>query len=158
MSKQKMLAELAAMKEYFDRSTRVLTEADSSFAPKEGMFTAAQLTAHVAQTVDWFFHGAFAAGGFDLDFEQMNKKVLAVTSLDSARKWMDQACTAANTAIETRTDLEWAQPLPAGPIMGGMPRYAILGAIVDHTAHHRGALTVYSRLLGKVPPMPYMEM
>jgi uncharacterized damage-inducible protein DinB len=26
---------------------------------------------------------------------------------------------------------------------------------VEHTAHHRGALTVYSRLLGKVPPMPY---
>ena len=25
-----------------------------------------------------------------------------------------------------------------------------------HTAHHRGALTVYSRMLGKVPPMPYM--
>ena len=26
---------------------------------------------------------------------------------------------------------------------------------VAHTAHHRGALTVYSRQLGKVPPMPY---
>jgi hypothetical protein len=28
----------------------------------------------------------------------------------------------------------------------------------DHTAHHRGALTVYSRLLGKVPKMPYADM
>jgi uncharacterized damage-inducible protein DinB len=27
--------------------------------------------------------------------------------------------------------------------------------MVEHTAHHRGALTVYSRLLGKVPLMPY---
>jgi uncharacterized damage-inducible protein DinB len=27
--------------------------------------------------------------------------------------------------------------------------------MVEHTAHHRGALTVYSRKLGKVPPMPY---
>jgi hypothetical protein len=27
--------------------------------------------------------------------------------------------------------------------------------MVEHTAHHRGALTAYSRLLGKVPPMPY---
>jgi len=28
--------------------------------------------------------------------------------------------------------------------------------MVEHTAHHRGALTVYSRVLGKVPAMPYM--
>jgi uncharacterized damage-inducible protein DinB len=35
---------------------------------------------------------------------------------------------------------------------------AIFGAITDHTAHHRGALTVYARLNGIVPPMPYMEM
>jgi uncharacterized damage-inducible protein DinB len=25
----------------------------------------------------------------------------------------------------------------------------------DHTAHHRGALSVYLRLLGVVPPMVY---
>ena len=49
-------------------------------------------------------------------------------------------------------------PLPPGPIMGGQPRLAIFGALTDHSAHHRGALTVYSRLLGKVPPMPYMDM
>ena len=41
--------------------------------------------------------------------------------------------------------------------MGGLPRSAIFGAITDHTAHHRGALTVYARLLGKTPPMPYMD-
>jgi uncharacterized damage-inducible protein DinB len=49
-------------------------------------------------------------------------------------------------------------PLPPGPVMGGMPRMAIVGAIQDHTAHHRGALTVYSRLCGHTPAMPYMEM
>ena len=42
-------------------------------------------------------------------------------------------------------------------IMGGAPRLAIFGAINDHTAHHRGALTVYARLNGIVPPMPYMD-
>jgi uncharacterized damage-inducible protein DinB len=34
---------------------------------------------------------------------------------------------------------------------------AIFGAITDHTAHHRGALTVYARLAGAVPPMPYAD-
>jgi uncharacterized damage-inducible protein DinB len=41
--------------------------------------------------------------------------------------------------------------------MGGLPKHAIWTAVLDHTAHHRGALTVYSRLLGKVPAMPYMD-
>jgi uncharacterized damage-inducible protein DinB len=41
--------------------------------------------------------------------------------------------------------------------MGGVPRMAIFGAITDHTAHHRGALTVYARLAGAVPPMPYAD-
>ena len=39
--------------------------------------------------------------------------------------------------------------------MSGAPRLAVVSGIVDHTAHHRGALSVYCRLLNKVPPMPY---
>ncbi len=39
--------------------------------------------------------------------------------------------------------------------MRGVSRTAIVVPIVDHTAHHRGALTVYVRLLGKVPKMMY---
>ena len=46
--------------------------------------------------------------------------------------------------------------LPEGPVMGGAPRLAIVNAITDHTAHHRGTLTVYSRLRGHTPAMPYM--
>jgi uncharacterized damage-inducible protein DinB len=158
MNREAMLGEIAALKEYFDRSTRVLEEADSTFAPKEGMFTIAQVAAHVAQTVDWFFRGTFAAGGFDMDFERMNCEVHAATSLAAARDWLDRACATARTTIESHTETEWAELLPPGPIMGGQPRHTIFGALTDHTAHHRGALTVYARLLGKVPAMPYMEM
>jgi uncharacterized damage-inducible protein DinB len=60
--------------------------------------------------------------------------------------------------VEASSDADLLTPLPEGPIMGGVPRIAIFGAIVDHTAHHRGALTVYARLQGVVPPMPYMDM
>ncbi len=158
MSKQAMLGELGAAKEYFDRSTRVLEEADSGFAPKEGMYTVVQLVAHVAQTIDWFFQGAFAANGFDLDFERMDKEIRRETSFGAARAGLEKAWADAKAAIEGHTVAEWAKPLPPGPIMGGLPRFSILGALADHTAHHRGALTVYSRLLGKVPPMPYMDM
>ena len=157
MAKEALLGQFTGMKEYFDRSTRVLEEADGGYAPREGMFTAAQVVAHAAQTVEWFIQGAFATGGFDMDFERMDKAVRGVPSLGAARAWMERACAAAKAAIEAHTEKEWAELLPPGPIMGGQPRAAVFGALTDHTAHHRGALTVYSRLLGKVPPMPYME-
>ena len=145
-------------REYFNRSTRELKEENSSFAPAAGTFTAAALVAHVAQTIDWFFAGAFAPAGFETDFEKMDKEVRACTSLEAARARFNAACDRAKATAEAHSEAEWAAPLPAGPIMGGLPRHAIVNALTDHTAHHRGALSVYTRLLGRVPPMPYMEM
>ncbi len=156
--KQMLLGEIASTKEFLDRSSRVLTEEDSTFAPKEGMFTVAGQMAHAAQTIEWFLRGAFSPDGFDMDFERMDGEVRGVTSLTAARAWVDRACAEAAKTIEAHSDAEWIAPLPPGPIMGGHPRQAIFGGITDHTAHHRGALTVYARLLGKVPAMPYMEM
>lgn len=153
-----MLGELSAIKEFFDRSTRVLEESDSEFTPAPGMFTAAQQVAHVAQTIEWFVDGAFAPGGFNLDFEAIEREVRAVTSLAAARDWLDKACEKAKSVVEAHAEAEWAEPLPPGPVMGGMPRLAVISAMNDHTAHHRGALTVYSRLLGKTPAMPYADM
>jgi uncharacterized damage-inducible protein DinB len=155
--KEGLHGQVAAMKEFFDRSTRVLEEADSGYTPQPGLFTVSQHVAHVAQTVEWFFAGAFAAEGFDMDFERMDKEVRSTTSLKAAREWFERACKSASASIESHSDEDWFAKLPPGPIMGGLPRLAILGALTDHSAHHRGALTVYSRLLGKTPPMPYME-
>jgi uncharacterized damage-inducible protein DinB len=145
-------------RDYFNRSTRSLQEEHSTFAPAPGTFSAAAMVAHAAQTIDWFFAGAFAPGGFDIDFERMDKEVRACTSLEAARKWFNEATDRAKAAAAAHSAEEWAAPLPPGPIMGGIPRYAIASALTDHTAHHRGALSVYARLLGLVPPMPYMEM
>jgi uncharacterized damage-inducible protein DinB len=145
-------------REYFNRSTRELKEENSSFAPVPGMYTVAALVAHTAQTIDWFFTGAFAEAGFDMDFERMDREVRACASLDAARAWFNAAADRAKAVAEAHSAAEWAVPLPAGPIMGGLPRHAIVNALTDHTAAHRGALSVYTRLLGRVPPMPYMEM
>jgi len=156
--KEALHGQLSSMQEFFDRSTRALEEADSGFAPQPGLFTVAQMVAHVAQTVDWFMTGAFASGGFNLDFEALDKEVRASNSLKAARDWFQRACAAAHAEVDKHSDDDWVAPLPPGPIMGGVPRHAIFGALTDHTAHHRGALTVYARLRDKVPPMPYMEM
>jgi uncharacterized damage-inducible protein DinB len=155
---QQAQMELKSVHEFFNRSTRNLTEAQSSFAPAEGMMTAAQQVAHVAHTIDWFMEGAFRPEGFDQNWEEQAKVVGAYTSLEAARAWFERAVAGASARLTSLSDTELMAPIPEGPIMGGAPRMAIFGAINDHTAHHRGALTVYARLNGIVPPMPFMEM
>ena len=155
--KNVLLAELNNAYEFFERSTRNLTAEDGDFAPTPGSMTTTQQVAHAAQTIDWFLEGAFRPEGFDLDFPAHMDAVKAVTSLDDARAWLRRAVENARARLESTSDADWQTPLPAGPVMGGVPRAAIFSGITDHTAHHRGALTVYTRLLGKTPPMPYAD-
>jgi uncharacterized damage-inducible protein DinB len=147
--------QLLTSKEFFERSTRVLDEADSAFRPHDQMMTVAQQVAHAAQTIDWFIEGASRPEGFDLDFEKHAKVIAQVASLAAARQMLEAAFANAIEFVRSRGAEGLAQPLPPGPIMGGQPIGEIVWSIIEHTAHHRGALTVYSRLLGKVPPMPY---
>lgn len=155
---QQALMQLDSAHEFFNRSTRNLTEALSTYAPAEGMMTVAQQVAHVAQTIDWFVEGAFRPEGFDQNWEEQAKVLASYTSLEKSRAWFERAVASAKAKVAPMTDAELMAPLPEGPIMGGAPRMAIFGALNDHTAHHRGALTVYARLNGIVPPMPYMDM
>ena len=147
--------QLLASQDFFARSTRILDEADSTFRPKEGMMTVAQQVAHTAQTLDWFIEGASRPEGFDLDFEKHAKALDAVTSLAAARQSLATAYANAIQFLRSLGAEGLARPLPPGPVMGGQPISDVVWAMVEHTAHHRGALSVYSRQLGKVPPMPY---
>ena len=158
MTPETFANELKSVQEWFNRSTRNLTEEDSNFAPTEGTHTVAQQVAHVAWTINWFLEGAFRPEGFSMDFEKEAEFVKKVTSLAAARAQVEKAFADAIETLGSKTMEELTQALPEGPVMGGAPRLAIVSGIQDHTAHHRGALTVYARLLGKVPPMPYMEM
>lgn len=159
MTPQELANQLKSTKEYFDRSTRCLTEAHSSYKPTPDAMTAAQQVAHVGQTFDWFMDGAFhRPDGFDLDFDKHMEAVVGVESLADARAWLDRSVAAAIDEIGRKSMEELDAPLPEGLVMGGEPKHAVVGALVDHTAHHRGVLTVYSRMNGLVPPMPYMEM
>jgi uncharacterized damage-inducible protein DinB len=154
---QQALAELQSAHEYFNRSSRNLTEAQSTFAPVDGMMTAAQQVAHAAHTIDWFLEGAFRPEGFDVNWEEQAKLVGSYTSLEQARAWFERAIATATAKVGLLSDAELLAPVADGPIMGGVPRIAVFSAITDHTAHHRGALTVYARLNGIVPSMPYMD-
>src|SRR4051794_23884252 len=147
--------QLRASQDFFDRSTRVLEESDSEFRPQAGMMTTAQQVVHVAQTLDWFIEGASRPEGFDLDFHAHALALEKVTSLAAAREMLKKAYGNAIAFLQSASPEDLKRPLPAGPVMGGQPVSDIVWAMVEHTAHHRGALTVYSRQLGKVPVMPY---
>lgn len=155
MLSQTIVAELRATQKFFNKSTACLQEADSGFAPTEGMYTVAAQVTHTALSIDWFVEGAFDPEGFAMDFEEHIRKAHAATSLTSARELLDAAFDRAVAAFEGKTEEEILTPLPEGPVMGGEPRIAVVSGIVDHTGHHRGALTVYSRLCGYEPEMPY---
>ena len=151
------VAELKSTEQFFNRSTRGLSEEHSGVKPAPGMMSGAQQVAHAAQTIDWFIEGAFRPEGFDTNFEAHAKAFEDCTSLTAARAWFGKAVTAAGATLSTKSDAELMAPIAAGPIMGGAPHMAIISDITDHTAHHRGALTVHARVSGIVPPMPYMD-
>lgn len=158
MTKEAIKIFLMSQLEYFNRSTRPFEEKNSEFAPKEGLFTVvAGQVAHVAQTIKWFFDSAFTKE-WRMDFEEMDRQVRSMRSLAEARAWFERAASRALEVAGSHTAEAWATLFPPNPIMGEAPRHSIVSAVMDHTAHHRGALTVYQRLLGLTPPMPYMDM
>ena len=156
--KEQWIAVLNNAEEFFNRSTRCLSEEHSQYRPTDDGFTVAQQVAHVAQTVDWFLEGATSPKGFDMDFEGHMAAVSEITSLAGARAWLARSFNAAREFVEKSAGAELQAPLPEGPVMPGLPKFTIFPGIDEHTAHHRGALTVYSRMLGLTPPLPYMDM
>ena len=86
----------------------------------------------------------FREDGFDLNFEAMVARSQQQTDSDKAKEMVRDAFAFARDTIGAQPDESLFTPLPDGPIMAGAPRLAIVSAIVDHTAHHRGALAVYT--------------
>jgi uncharacterized damage-inducible protein DinB len=143
--------------QFLSRTCSVFREEDSEFAPTPGQFSVAQHVAHVAQTIDWFMEGGFRAAGFDLDFAAHQTEVRKVNSLEAAFAWLARSVDAAAATLEDQSQEEMMAPIAEGPVMSGEPRAAIIAAIAEHTAHHRGSLAVYARLLDYAPPMPYSD-
>lgn len=157
MTKDRLLQDVKEARDHFERSTRVLKEEHSNHMPAPGMFTVANQVTHVAFSIDWFVDGIATPAGFNMDFEEHDRQARATNSLAAARKKLDKAFARVIELIETKPQSWWDGLIPEGPIMPGAPRSTALIGVIEHTAHHRGALTVYSRTLGLVPIMPYME-
>lgn len=151
---EKYVNDLNQALKFFKTTLSGFDEGDSSFAPQPEMFSVAAQVEHVAGTVDWFIAGAFGKG-WDMEFDKHVAEAKAVTSLKDATTHLEKAFANAAKVVGGASDADLLAPIPNDTIMGGAPRAAIIPGIADHTAHHRGALSVYCRLIGKEPPMPY---
>ena len=112
------------------------------------MPTSAQLVRELESTLG-FFKTTLSI------FEAQVARAKAVTSLDETTAWLDRAFGHAISVVGAASEDSLSEPIPDERIMQGAPRSAVVGAIADHTAHHRGGLAVYARLIGEVPLMPY---
>lgn len=151
--------EMQKTHQFFLSTIKVLEETDSQFKPKDDMYTVAQQVAHTAHTVDWFSDNAFNPEGMTFEqeaLEEHDKIVLPYTSLAEAKKWLAEAFVKAAENFGSKSDEELLSLMPEKSLMGPSPRFTCAYGITDHTAHHRGSLAVYVRMLGKVPNMPYM--
>jgi uncharacterized damage-inducible protein DinB len=155
MISQQLVARVQVAGRFFGRSTRCFTDEDATFAPKGDLYTVAAHVEHTAGSIDWFIHGMFSPDGFDLDFDRHIAEARACTSLADARAHLERSIENATRVLGGKSDEELMELLPEDSIFASMPRAAVIDGLVDHTAHHRGALTVYARLLGKTPSMPY---
>lgn len=155
--KKDLIEELKTQEKFFLNTVSVISEENSNFKPNEEMYTVAQHIGHAANTISWFFEGAFGENGFDMSFDNYSEKMKVHTSFDKSIKYLKDEFANAIIKLEEISDDELEAPID-GPIMKGFPKKSIVGALVDHTAHHRGALSVYARLIGKTPQMPYGQM
>jgi uncharacterized damage-inducible protein DinB len=151
---QGFVEQLSAAHKFFKMTMTVFGEEDSTFAPKPELYTVSGHVAHAADSVDWFVEGAFGKG-WDMDFEALIARAREVTSLEEAMNWFDRSFVQAMAVVGEASDEKLFTPMRDTQIMEGAPCCAIVSAITDHSAHHRGALALYARLLDKVPPMPY---
>lgn len=151
--KEGIITDLQYQKMFFFNTLESFSEKDSSFYPQEGMLTVAQHVGHAAETIDWFLEGVFGSG-FEMDFNNFQENLKKYKSFDECVSEFTKATDRAIAKIKAIPDEELMSPI-TGEIMKGAPKFTFAGALSDHTAHHRGALAVYARLLGKTPKMPY---
>lgn len=149
-----LVKDLESTLRFFKTTLSVFEPEDAAYAPFEELYTVAGHVAHTGDTVDWFIEGGFGEG-WNMEFDEQIAKAKAITSMETARDWLDRAFAHAIEVVGSASDETLFETIPDTRIMEGSPRIAVVSGIIDHTAHHRGSLAVYARLLGKVPKMPY---
>lgn len=173
--------------EFFHRVMTTFDEEDSNFRPTEGTMSVANQVLHAAVANEYFLSGIFGPydgyaplckgtkGFIDMGWVGLaDEKELGVvlnkdewpiaaaagTSIKKALALFDQVIDDAAAMFETVTpEALAAEKLPQNPVIPIDYTYPeMFELMIDHMAHHRGALVTYAHLIGKDCKIPYFEL
>lgn len=169
--------QIQKQKEWFNRVISCFSEEDAAFRPREGMLSVAGQINHVTNGLEIFLAGVI------LEFDRLKSRTWSSRRRGAVwpswdMEWSknsnsdpvqtDESLAGAVQAFNETIDMvaevfaglseqELIKPLAPNPMRVLTPQ-RIVNGICDHSAHHRGALSQYARLLGKDPKLPYFEM
>ncbi|QDE68256.1 MULTISPECIES: DinB family protein [Myxococcus] len=170
-------------REYFHRTLECFRDGDASFRLTQESMTAAGQVLHAAAAIEYFLSGLFGTfegwstmsqrqrGFVDMSWAQSANTSPqerndtpelqeAGRSLKKAAELFDRSMDSASAMFGARTMEELTQaPLLPNPLFPPWFTAAqVFELMLDHTAHHRGALSQYARGLGLEPKIPYFDM
>jgi uncharacterized damage-inducible protein DinB len=152
------LSELDREHERSRRALEQVPEGRRDWKPHERSMNLGYLAEIVANIHSWV---AMAINQNELDLNPPDGRrykpepLLTRTALLEA---LDKSTAAARGALETASDDALLEPwrlLVATKVVSESPRYVAIRDLLNHSAHHRGQLTVYLRLLGATVPALY---
>jgi uncharacterized damage-inducible protein DinB len=150
-AKAKLRTKLATEFLRTQRLANIFTDAELALRPGEGSMSSAELVAHIAASRN-FLRGVFAEAQPTTD---LFKIPVDATSFRALRRALAESYRDVLAALDAATEefLE-GRIAPFGPDWE-MSRLDMAQLMLEHEIHHRGQLSVYARVAGKVPPDLY---
>lgn len=169
----------------FRRTTDCFAEEHSVYRPTAGMLTVADQVLHVLNSNEYMMSGLFGpfdglgpasrwqrgfadlswlayanTGDVDTHLHCSEDMRAARTSLSAALELLDRSFDMIGMMLHTMPADAFDDGLPENPLfpVDGLTVTDLLDSMLDHTAHHRGALSQYARLLGMDPKLPYYDL
>ncbi|MFY8300823.1 DinB family protein [Pseudoalteromonas sp. SS15] len=170
--------------EFFLRTLSAFNDEDSNFRPQQNMLSVKDQVMHTVGAIELFVsaylatlestskitHTSFRPGQVWLgsstavtdmrwtqnaDKKQFDEEV----NMEEIKAIFSKTMAYASDAFAIPSEVELQQPIGENSLV---PDFFcaedIIEIMLDHTAHHRGALAQYARLLGHSPKIPYFDM
>lgn len=142
--KKEQIAKLSNHKAYITACIDLLNEADLTFKPVPDEQDSRSLLMHMADNAIWISESYLQGGKYGKRYDHKD------LSKEEVKSYIRGALDFAITSLERVNDGEMRTTVDffAGP----KTVRQMVELIDDHFTHHKGALTVYLRLLGQKPP------
>jgi uncharacterized damage-inducible protein DinB len=133
------------------RLARVFADAVLALRPGEGSMSTAELLAHIVSSRN-FLRGVFSESQPTTELFHVP---VDTATVNHCLRELAQSYRAVKAALEACDETILRQRIaPFGPAWE-MTRLELAQLMLEHEIHHRGQLSVYARVAGKVPPDMY---